>query len=125
MPDDPDPEPTPGEFAELVKLSQRLAERLKDADTAEALAAAIRSTADALDAQCERGQCPGAASVKSSMVAAIEQTLLMRRGPSQRVNWLDGWRRPINDALIAEQLTTVPRYVAAMRAVALGLASAR
>lgn len=125
-PDDPTdpPEPVPVPVLDgLRKLSAESAARLNDSPTAKALAAAIRSTDAELEAMCARGQCPGLPAAKSAMVAAIEQTLLLRPGKSRMVNWLDGWRVPINQRLSEINAVDVPTYRAAMRAVAEGLSS--
>lgn len=120
-PTDPiDPVPVPV-LEGLTKLSAESAARLNDSPTAKALAAAIRSTDAELEAMCSRGQCPGLNAAKAAMVAAIERTLLLRGDASRRVNWLDGWRVPINQRLQDINPADVPTYRAAMRAVATGL----
>jgi hypothetical protein len=120
---DPEPEqptPVPG-LEQIEKLSRESAARLADADTAKGLADAIMATERAIDAMCKSGQCPGLAATKAMMVAAIERRLSERRGRSLSVNWLDGWRKPINEAINRLNAVDVPSYRAIMRAVAVGL----
>jgi hypothetical protein len=119
-PEEPD-EPTPGLFEALRKLSQESATRLNDKTTATGLAETIRAKADEIEAMCERGQCPTLDGAKRLMVVAIENRLLARSGVSRNVNWADGWRVGINAELKASNTQTVALYLAAMRAVALGL----
>lgn len=121
---DPDPDPTPTpvpELEQIEKLSAESAARLADSTTAKSIAEAITLVETEIDAMCSRGQCPGLDATKSMMVAAIERKLLERRGASRSVNWLDGWRKPINEAISRLQITDVPTYRAVMRAVAAGL----
>jgi hypothetical protein len=121
-PEQPPPdEPTPGLFEALRKLSQESATRLNDKTTATGLAETIRAKADEIEAMCERGQCPTLDGAKRLMVVAIENRLLARSGVSRNVNWADGWRVGINAELKASNTQTVALYLAAMRAVALGL----
>lgn len=126
-PGDPpeDPEPTPGAWEELRKLASARASALHDADTAEAIAAAIIVTDQAMERACQAGQCPGLASAKAQIVAAIESALARRRGASLRVDWAGRWRREINGYLESKNPADVPTYRAAMRAVAVGLEEAR
>lgn len=121
---EPDPEPEPGNYEGIRRLSMESAEALADRATAQSLSAAIRAADEAMEQLCRTGQCPGLAAAKQMMVAAIERSLLLRAGNSRRVNWLDGWRRPLNEALGQLPLDTVPAYRAAMRAAALGLSQA-
>lgn len=121
---DPEPEPEPGNYEGIRRLSMESAAALADRATAQSLSAAIRSADEAMEQLCRTGQCPGLAAAKQMMVAAIERSLLLRAGNSRRVNWLDGWRRPLNEALGQLPLDTVPAYRAAMRAAALGLSQA-
>jgi hypothetical protein len=121
-PEQPPPdEPTPGLFEALRKLSQESAAKLSDKTTATGLAETIRAKADEIEAMCERGQCPTLDGAKRLMVIAIENRLLARSGVSRNVNWADGWRVGINAELKASNTQTVALYLAAMRAVALGL----
>lgn len=125
---EPDPEepekPTdpPPTFAELVSVSRESAKRLSDAETASGLAATIRATVDSLESRCDAGQCPGLDETKRVTVAAIEARLLQRTGNSRGVDWLNGWRVPVNAKLKEINAADVPTYLTAMRAVALGLA---
>jgi hypothetical protein len=119
-PEEPE-EPTPGLFEALRKLSQESAARLNDKTTATGLAETIRAKADEIERMCEAGQCPTLDGAKRLMVIAIENRLLARSGVSRNVNWADGWRVGINAELKASNTQTVALYLAAMRAVALGL----
>ena len=121
-PDEPDrPTPTPGDYEGLRKLSKDSAARLADATTAKALSTAIQAESVRITELCERGQCPTLDGAKRFMVIAIENSLNSRVGNSRNVNWLDGWRKPINDALKNTNTSTVESYLAAMRAIAVGL----
>lgn len=117
-PDDPAPAPPQG----IEQLSRQQAEALNDPRTSAALSAAINGALVELEGMCRRGQCPGLATAKSVMVSTVQRTLARRQGASQLVNWLDGWRVPMNAAL--EPIQMVPDYLAAMRAAANGLAAA-
>jgi hypothetical protein len=120
-PDEPDqPTPVPG-LEQIEKLSMEKAAALVDSTTAKGLADAIMNTDRAIEQMCAGGQCPGLPAVKQLMVAAIEQRLNARRGASLNVNWLDGWRKPINEAINKLNAVDVPAYRAIMRAVAVGL----
>lgn len=126
IPDDPvepDPPdvPNPGKFEQLRKLSAERSASLGDPETAAGLAAAIRATDAQMEQMCKSGQCPGLAAAKMMMVSAIEQRLAQRRGTSVAVNWLDGWRKPMDSALKQINAADVPTYRAAMRALATGL----
>lgn len=121
------PDPTPGPVdpvppnQDLARISREAASKLNDPSTALALAAAINETATSIDQQCQSGQCPGLAQCKAMMVTAIEGRLLMRTGSSLNVDWLNGWRVPINNALKSLNTSDVPTYLASMRSVASGL----
>lgn len=119
-PIDPTPTPVP-DLKKLEDLSYESASRLADAATAKGLADSILSVDARITGMCASGQCPGLQTAQSMMVSAIEQRLLQRTGNSRNVNWLEGWRKPINDALSKLQGVDVPKYQAAMRAVASGL----
>jgi len=120
-PDPPDvPTPVP-DLKKLEDLSYESASRLADAATAKGLADSILAVDAQIAGLCARGQCPGLQSAQSMMVSAIERRLSERRGASLNVNWLAGWRKPINDALAKLQGVDVPKYQAAMRAIASGL----
>lgn len=119
-PVDPTPTPVP-DLKKLEDLSYESASRLADAATAKGLADSILAVDAQIAAMCSKGQCPGIQSAQSMMVSAIERRLLERGGASRSVNWLDGWRKPINEALSKLQGVDVPKYQAAMRAVAAGL----
>lgn len=120
-PDPPDvPTPVP-DLKKLEELSYESAIRLADAATAKGLADSILAVDAQIAGMCSRGQCPGLSSAQSMMVSAIERRLSERRGASLSVNWLAGWRKPINEALSKLQGVDVPKYQAAMRAVASGL----
>jgi hypothetical protein len=126
-PEEPEPEqpppdvPTPGLFEALRQLSKNSAAALNDRDTANGLAETIQIKANEIEAMCERGQCPTLDGARRMMVTAIENRLLARAGNSRNVNWADGWRSPVNNALLASNTQTVALYLAAMRAVAVGL----
>lgn len=122
VPEDPeDPTPPPGDLQDLLRISKEAAAAVNDPTTAAGLAASIRAAVTAIDDQCARGTCPGLAQAKASVVQAIEQRLLMRQGASRNADWVNGWRVPVNLALQALNTSTVPSYLAAMRAVATGL----
>lgn len=119
---EPDPEPTPvPELEKIERLSQESASRLADDTTAKGLAEAILLVEREIDLMCSRGQCPGLSATKAMMVAAIEDRLGRRRGASLNANWLEGWRRPVNEAINRLNAADVPTYRAIMRAVAAGL----
>lgn len=120
VPDDPTPTPVPV-LEQLEKLSRESAARLADEVTAKGLADAILATDAQIESMCASGQCPGLSAAKQMMVVAIERRLLAREGASRNVNWLDGWRKPINEAISRLNAVDVPSYRAVMRAVASGL----
>lgn len=119
-PDDPTPVPS---LDALRDLAKERAMGLSDKETAKGLAQAILAVDAKAEELCSTGQCPGLAQLKAMMVAAIEQRLQQRKGSSLLVNWLDGWRKPVNDAIVKLNIVDVPTYRAAMRAVAVGLDS--
>ena len=119
---DPQPEPTPvPELERLERLSTESAARLADAVTARGLAEAIMSVERQIEAMCAAGQCPGLSAAKAMMVGAIERRLLARTGSSRNVNWIDGWRVPIDTRIKSLNPQDVPTFRAMMRAVAAGL----
>lgn len=120
VPDDPTPTPVPV-LEQLEKISRDSATGLNDSATAIGLAQAIMAVEAQMEQMCSSGQCPGLGTAKAMMVAAIERRLLAREGVSRNVNWLDGWRKPINEAISKVQANDVPTYRAVMRAVASGL----
>lgn len=121
-PVDPPPTPMPvPDLRRIEELSYESASRLADATTAKGLADSILAVDAQIAGLCARGQCPGLQSAQSMMVSAIERRLLERTGASRNVDWLNGWRKPVNDALAKLQGVDVPKYQAAMRAVAAGL----
>lgn len=120
-PEEPDqPTPVP-ELERLERLSTESAARLADAVTARGLAEAIMSVERQIEAMCASGQCPGLSAAKAMMVGAIERRLLARTGSSRDVNWIDGWRVPIDTRIKSLNPQDVPTYRAMMRAVAIGL----
>lgn len=120
----PDPQPTPGEYDSLREMSLQNARRLADADTARGLADAIRKAEAEVGAMCARNQCPTLPGAKAYVVQAIEAQLARRAGPSLRVDWLNGWRRPMDQSFSSVTVATVEQYRAAMRAIATGLEQA-
>jgi hypothetical protein len=123
-PDEPEqPTPVPG-LEQIEKLSMEKAAALADSTTAKSIAQGILEVDRQIEVMCSRGQRPGLPAVKQMMVATIEGRLLGRRGASLNVNWLDGWRKPINEAINRLNAVDVPSYRAIMRAVAVGLTKA-
>ena len=120
-PIDPTPTPVP-ELEKLEKLSYESASRLADATTAKGLADSILAVDAQISSLCSRRFCPTLQDAQAMMVAAIETRLLERTGSSRDVHWLDGWRRPMNEAIAKIQNVDVPKYQAIMRAMAAGLA---
>lgn len=112
------PKPAPG-LDGIEELSKQLADKLDDSATRVALASAITKACDDLDAMCKSGQCPGLPQAKMTVVAAIEQTLALRAKPDK--NWLDGWRRPISEAISKLNPVDPPTYISIMRTAAQGL----
>jgi hypothetical protein len=120
-PDPEEPNPPPSNLDELRELSKESAAKLADSITARGLSEAIQTEASRIAKMCEQGQCPTLDGAKRLMVQSIENRLLMRAGASRNVAWSSGWREPINAALKVNPATTVEAYLAAMRAVAVGL----
>lgn len=124
-PDKPDdPTPPPEQFESLRKLSELAAKDLNDPATARSLAAAMRAADAKLDAMCDAGRCPGLVQAKEMMVLAIQESLARREGRSRQVNWLDGWRTIVSDAIKKINPPDVPTYQLCMRAAATGLEAA-
>lgn len=119
-PIDPTPTPVP-DLNKLEQLSYESASRLADATTARGLVDSILGVDAQISSLCSRRLCPTLQDAQAMMVSAIETRLLERTGVSRNVNWLAGWRKPINDAIARLQNVDVPKYQAAMRAVASGL----
>lgn len=126
-PVDPDPEepdeptPPPSDLEKLRQLSKESAATLNDKAVAMVLSDTIQAKAREIEAMCERGMCPTLDGAKRMMVVSIENLLLARSGNSRNVDWANGWRVPINAALKEINTTTVANYLAAMRAIAVGL----
>ena len=120
-PDPTDPPDVPTPAPELEKLSFESASRLADATTARGLADAIMAVDSQIESLCSAGQCPTVSTAQSMMVNAIERRLLARTGASRNVDWLNGWRKPVNDALGKLTAVDLVKYRAAMRSVAAGL----
>ena len=95
---------------------------MNDPPTRDALNQAIQACDDQIEQLCQRQLCPTREAGTAMMIAAIESALAKRRGASVNVNWLDGWRRPVNEKLKEINAADLPTYRAAMRAVAVGLA---
>lgn len=121
-PDVPTPVPTPA--PDLEKISYESASRLADATTARGLADSILAVELQIAGLCSRGQCPELKTAQSMMVVAIERRLSERIGASRNVDWLNGWRKPINTALARLTSMDLVKYQAAMRAIAAGLSRA-
>lgn len=120
-PDDPGPTPVP-ELERLETLSMETAAKLADVSTAKAISMAILAVDQQIESMCKSGQCPGLETSRAMMVAGIENALNTRPRTSLKVNWLDGWRKPMDSAIKSLNTKDVPAYRAAMRAVASGLA---
>lgn len=119
--DEPPEEPTPGRFDALLRLSAERSAALGDPVTATRLSAAIAAAAEGIRQLCDAGQCPTMAKAKAMAVDEIEATLATRTGDALRVDWLNGWRRQINAALLQLNLVDVKNYAAALTAVSIGL----
>lgn len=121
-PDQPDePTPTPSPLIKLEKLSRELANRIDDRETSVQLRRAILAVDLKISAMCEQAMCPGLGTAKAMFVAEIESTLLARTGSSRDKNWLDGWRKPMDEQIKMVNPQDVPAYQAVMRALAEGL----
>ena len=118
---EPQPELPPPDMQELVKVSRDASARLNDPSTARAIATAIQQAATDMEAGCKTGTCPGIDAAKLLMVKAIESALVARTGNSRNVDWMNGWRVPVNAAVARLGLRDVPSYLTAMRAIAVGL----
>jgi hypothetical protein len=118
---DPKPTPAPPALEQLVAVSKAGADRVNDAPTRAALAQTIRSVCDSIDHECREGRCITVQAAKELMVTAIDLRLLGRTGASRDADWERGWRVPVNAQLKLTSAADTPTYVAAMRAVALGL----
>ena len=104
-----------GDFSELAKLSSTLAMQLDDPDTQRAIGRELRSRLDKLGA----GSLDGAFAM---VQAGVETALSARKGDSRYVDWLNGWRRPIQKQLESFEIDSVEQYQLAMTEVVNGLA---
>lgn len=118
---EPEPDLPPPDMQELVKVSRDAAVKLNDAPTARAIATAIQEAVSNIESGCKSGACPELEAAKLSVVKAIELALLARTGNSRNIDWMNGWRVPVNAAVTGLAIGDVPSYLAAMRAVAVGL----
>ena len=115
------PPANPGEFAALRDLSRVYSVRLNDSSTRAALATNLKATLTSLKSQCAAGQCPTLSGAQAIVVRSIEDTLLARARQSRNADWEAGWRSPNNALIATYQITTVPRYLDAIDALATGL----
>lgn len=116
---EPDPAPPIGEFDNLLKVSKAGATTLADQPTALMLANAINTAIESTPATTPM------ATATASMGKTIEAALLSREGVSRTKDWLNLWRKPVNEELLklsaAGRVTTTAAYFDAMRAVMAGL----
>jgi len=115
------PPVNPGEFAGLRDLSRTNSVRLNDGATRAALSTNLKATLTSLKAQCAAGQCPTLSGAQAIVVRSIEDTLLARARTSRNADWEAVWRSPNNSLIATYQITTVPRYLDAIDALAKGL----
>jgi hypothetical protein len=102
----------PSDFASIAKSSRANADMVNDPATRQALGNAIVIAVASV---------PFTASLddaKTAMVNAIENTLLLRTGNSRFASWTDRWRRPLNTAILAANITQTKDYLACMTQVA-------
>jgi len=104
------PDPPIGDYKQLENISRAKSAALNDPVSAAAIKAAINGACDQVD-----GTMPLDAA-KRHVVKAIDDA-----PKDGRVEWHDGWRVPISDAIGTLGITKTVEYVAAMRAVARGL----
>lgn len=122
-PDQPgpvDPVPPPvADFGPLEALSERVAIAVADSVTAVRLAGEFQSLLVSIAAM------PTVGDARAVVSLAFEKVMLQREGESRNANWLETWRRPINDELAklstAGAIVTASQYAQAIDSVARGL----
>lgn len=104
------PEPPAPDLSELAKLSADLARQLNDPPTQSALAAELSKVNLAgLDLEAAKRQ----------VNTTIEQKVLLKRtGESRYKDWLNGWRRPMQQAIDAIPNLTFEAYQDAIKQIA-------
>ena len=112
---DPDPAP-PGDYADLTQLAGELADKLGDAETRRRIKSAIADEVKAIDLELRAGIGPSLDIAKRRVVEKINAV------PKRiDVDWYNGWRVPISEAINRHAPKTVAEYLDIMRAVAKGL----
>lgn len=100
--------------SELTKLAVDLASKMDDPDTTARVAAALKGAVYNLT-QSDLTLSEGYEIVQ----AAITSALLERpRGPSRDKPWIDGFRRPLDEAILAAGIETVEDYVETIKSIA-------
>lgn len=119
-PTDPPPVPVPpGTWDALKGLSRTSAAAINDPPTAQALATAINSVLPQIAA------APSLQEAHSLSTFTVESVLMARTGNSLKKDWLNGWRKPISQALLEAEtqgrISTPALFADAMYAAAAGL----
>ena len=122
--------------SELTKLAVDLASKMDDQDTTARVAAALKGAVYNLTqsdltqsdlTQSDLTQSDLTLSEGYEIVqAAITSALLGRpRGPSRDKPWIDGFRRPLDEAILAAGVETIEDFAAAIQGIANALAESQ
>lgn len=109
-PDPPGPTPI---YEDIEQLSEKAARELGDPKTTETLARAL--------ATVKQDQL---ATMRAQVSMAIEAVMLGRDRESQDKDWLNVWRRPLNQLIESKNITEPKDYLSAVQALASGLMAA-
>lgn len=109
-----DPVPVPPNLTELSALSRSLVAAMNDSATASALGAALLAISK--DLKASSGITIQQA--KERLEATLRAVFLNRSGASRDKNWVDGWQRPIDDAIAKINPSTVSQFADAIAAIA-------
>ena len=119
---DPIPDPVPDlpvGFDSLKEVSKAGALKVSDPTTAVMLANAIDTAVTSISSDTSMSVAT------ASMGKTIESCLLARAGVSRDKDWLNFWRKPVNEEMVKlsqnGKIATTSQYLQAMKAISSGL----
>lgn len=99
-----DPKPDPPTTGKVRGLSRASAELLNDKDTAKLLVAELENAVSKISSLPVADQ-------RELVQMAVAKALLERKGASQKVDWHNGWRVKVNEALASEPDSQYPSLI--------------
>lgn len=109
----PPPIPPPASYAEVTRTSKLGADSLDDPPTRAALTQALTNTL--LNLQ------PSLQEAKGQVSTTIETVLLFRNPVSRTKDWLNKWRKPVQNSIEKQAPTTIEEYKRVLQAIIDGL----